>query len=320
VKRAAFFLLVVVCSPATAHAADVRVARDQARFTAARGEENRVRVARRGPQLLIDDAGAPIDAGAGCRALAAHRVHCRARRFRGRLGNGSDRFRGGAERDHVTGGPGADVLDGGDGLDYLRDDSRDADVLRGGAGADLLAGARGPDALRGGFAPDTIVAEGVGSTVSGGPGPDRIAALPRVGRIDCGPGRDSIAPLGLRRAIPRSCEHFQYQQLEEDVSARARRLSARRLEVPVPDLCGTLEVRGSCRVRVVLRQHGRSVGTAITAVTATRVRVRGLPRGARSIGIRTRAPPRTRCSPSACRSSGKSAIPAHGWQTTNRSA
>jgi Ca2+-binding RTX toxin-like protein len=79
------------------------------------------------------------------------------------LGEGNDRFVGGAAVDRVTGDSGDDVIDGGAG----------DDLLLGGTGNDRLEGGAGNDGLYGEAGRDVIVTSG-GDVVSGGSGDDRV--------------------------------------------------------------------------------------------------------------------------------------------------
>jgi hemolysin type calcium-binding protein len=275
-----------------ARAADVEVGGRTARLTAAPGEANDVVVMQAGRRLIVTDRSAALRAGPGCRRIRPDRVRCRARLVNAHLGDRDDRFSGGAERDRVHGEAGADTVRGGGGFDYLIDRSPEDDVLKGGPSFDAVISIRGEDQLEGGSGVDTLIAGSGGMRIEAGDGPDRIAAVADSGAIDCGAGGDVIDPLGLERTIPHTCEFFEHASLEEWVPARVRRTSPGVLRAPVPDLCGVLEVpdQKRCRVRVTLVDGSAVLGRAVASRGRVSVRVSGLPAGARSVGIRYRAP------------------------------
>ena len=189
-------------------------------FTAAPGERNQIVVAQAGasrpPTMIVADAGAPVQAGAGCTAIDRYTASCLAYYAFVDAGDGDDSVtvhpsagvdlhtrsdpyvRGGEGRDVLTGhgelagGPGEDVLTcpepcagslllGGPG----------SDVLRGGSGDDVLSGdGDGPPQLR---VIDTVISESgaVGNdTIDGGGGRDRIRFDGRAGgvRVDLAAG------------------------------------------------------------------------------------------------------------------------------------
>jgi len=72
------------------------------------------------------------------------------------LGDGADKFIGGADDESVDGGPGNDILNGGGGADVLAGSSGN-DILIGGAGDDILNGSSGVDDLTGGAGADLFV-------------------------------------------------------------------------------------------------------------------------------------------------------------------
>jgi Ca2+-binding RTX toxin-like protein len=187
----------------SAHAATVKVVNGTAVFIAAPGERNNVRAGTRaiqdGMTLRVDDAGAPLTAGPGCRQLAAGSVWCP--ESSGALplviyaGDENDRvfiddfdFRqvavhGGTGNDsiHVGNSVGTPaLLDGGPGDDTLSTamNSSDAPTLRGGAGDDVMT-----------------IAEGAGGQALGGKGDDRIVysgvTFLRPVRLDGGSGNDT---------------------------------------------------------------------------------------------------------------------------------
>jgi Ca2+-binding RTX toxin-like protein len=187
-----------------AHAATVEVVNGTAVFTAAPGEHNDVRAGTLaipdGRTLRIDDAGAPLTAGPGCRRLAVGSVWCPeatpgALALSVSTGDENDQvfiddsvFRtvtvhGGTGDDtiHVGNSVGTPaVLDGGAGDDQLSTamNSSDTPVLRGGSGDDVLT-----------------ILEGGGAQASGGAGNDRIvyvgAPFRQVVRLDGGSGNDT---------------------------------------------------------------------------------------------------------------------------------
>jgi Ca2+-binding RTX toxin-like protein len=187
-----------------AHAATVQVVDGTAVFTAARGEHNDVRAGtlaiRDGRTLRIDDAGAPLTAGAGCQQLDVGSVWCPedppgSLALSVSTGDQNDRvviddsvFRtvtvhGGSGDDtiHVGNSVGTPaVLDGGSGDDQLSTamNSSDTPTLRGGRGNDVLT-----------------ILEGGGANAFGGGGNDRIvyvgAPIRQVVRLAGGDGNDT---------------------------------------------------------------------------------------------------------------------------------
>src|SRR5215204_2767571 len=92
-------------------------------------------------------------------------------RFRDSLqgGAGDDRGSAGAGRDILVGNAGADKLIGGIDDDLLSGNAGD-DLLTGGAGADLLGGGAGRDRLFGGPGPDELIGGAGKDKLNGGPG------------------------------------------------------------------------------------------------------------------------------------------------------
>lgn len=269
--------ILVLTFAAPAAAAEVSVEREVLRFEAADGETNDVRIIADGDGLLVEDAGAALIAGAGC-SVRGDAVRCVAARTNVYLGDGDDRFRGGDERDKVRGQLGADRIHGGGAHDYVIDRSPENDVLRGGAGVDVVAGVYGADRAYGGADRDILVVLGDGAHARGGSGPDSLALGRRPGRVDCGTGSDIIDPLGLRRAIPRSCEFFEVPFTEETIRARIRDGF-----VPVPEC--QLEAGRRCKVSVTVFDGDEVVARRTTRADRVRVPVSAR---ARALGVRYR--------------------------------
>jgi hypothetical protein len=121
---------------------------EYAKFTAARGEQNRVTVRGRFGRVVIRDSGSRMRTRGGCRALGPHAAKCPAG-YAGpsiSLRDGNDRVNlrgsgtayGGAGNDRLTGGSYVSFF-GGTGKDVLRGGAQN-DWLNGGAGRDRLYG------------------------------------------------------------------------------------------------------------------------------------------------------------------------------------
>jgi len=144
-------------------------------FRAGPGEANVVRVARTGRTFAIRDAGSPLTAGTGCKAIDARAVSCSPPsglpfiRASIDLGDGNDSLAvteaiggrlddlddetliaGGPGDDRISSGDGSETLDGGPGADELRagggDDTfvadespRASDLFDGGSGVDAIS-------------------------------------------------------------------------------------------------------------------------------------------------------------------------------------
>lgn len=275
-----------------AYGSDVGTSGKKVMFSAAAGEANRVVVRGESGALRITDRGAVLEAAGGCVQLDEHRATCAGRRVAADLGDGDDVFNGSSEGDRVHGRDGADTISGGKGFDYLIDASRDDDELSGGPGFNVVVAFRGKDTVRGGPYFDVLVAPSPGARVFGGGGFDRLGVSPRAAHINCGQGSDVINPLGLMTVIPRSCESFEFEQLEESVKASVHRVSADVLRVPVPDLCGTLEAPDAerCAVHVQLLRDGQRLGHAVTADGVVNVELTVPATRLRSVAIRYHAP------------------------------
>ncbi len=132
--------------------------------------------------------------------------------------DGADRMHGGRGDDLVayparSGAVHADLAgDADDGEAGERDRiGRDVERLRGGAGADDLAGddrdnrldgGAGADRLAAGGGADRLSSAGDGAVLDGGPGEDAIEAGGGAARIDGGPGRDGIADTSGEAGAP----------------------------------------------------------------------------------------------------------------------
>ena len=98
---------------------------------------------------------------------------------------GNDLVRAGAGDDVVQGDNGSDMVFGGAGSDRIRAGNAD-DVAWGGSGGDAVQGGGGPDELHGGSGNDTV---------AGGPGDDRLWAGPGADVVHGGPGDDTLHAL-----------------------------------------------------------------------------------------------------------------------------
>jgi hypothetical protein len=120
---------------------------------------------------------------------------------------GDDRLFGYRGNDVIHGGRGDDHLEGGAGADRLFGDSGN-DLLNGGAGADVLAGGKGRDALSGGPGADRLFAQdGVRDVIRCGAGRDVVSA-DRIDAVtaDCEVGRPVRPPPGPPPPPPPSGE------------------------------------------------------------------------------------------------------------------
>jgi Ca2+-binding RTX toxin-like protein len=187
-----------------ASAARVEVATSGAvEVRAVRGETNRVTVASAPANpdaVLLDDAGAPLEAGRGCTPQAGA-VRCQvssgAFLVDVRLGDSRDRLdASGLDRDLrliALGGDGDDAIRGGDGSDFLSGAGR-ADHLIGGMGADELLGGTGNDRMLGGDGSDRLLGGRGDDTALGGNDRDRyldVQAESGDDRVVGGPGADA---------------------------------------------------------------------------------------------------------------------------------
>ncbi|HEX6712680.1 MAG TPA: calcium-binding protein [Thermoleophilaceae bacterium] len=160
---------------------------DEARFTAADGELNKVTITRATeppsfqPQVTIKDGGAPVKAGGGCTQVDDHTATCTGYNVVAIVaaGDGDDAVSGPAS---VDGGAGDDVLTGGS-------------VEQGGAGDDTLVGSDTGAQLDGGPGRDRI---------NGGPGADTITDAANAGEqdvVDGGDGGDVMSYAGRKAAV-----------------------------------------------------------------------------------------------------------------------
>jgi hypothetical protein len=162
-------------------------------FHGAPGERNAVTVTGSREALVVSDTGAPLTAGAGCRALDAHSVECRSsypplRSVQLHGEDGDDRLTDTARgiSGELLGGPGDDVLMGDD---FQRQD--------GGEGADRLVGSARADTLQGGAGPDELHAgEGIDRVIGDPPGPQGWPD-----KLDGGAGRDTVSYEGRTTAV-----------------------------------------------------------------------------------------------------------------------
>jgi len=140
-------------------------------------------------------------------------------------GDGPDGIEGGAEPDTIDGGAGDDRMIGGGGLDELSYAGRTApvvanlatktggeagetdtfgefDVLVGGAGDDVLTGARLPETIDGGAGDDTLRGRAGADALFGGEGADRLSGQAGDDRLfgDPAQGDDYYTPIIRLRA------------------------------------------------------------------------------------------------------------------------
>ena len=178
--------------PAAAGAASVRVEAGEVVFQGAPGEANDVTVDPWSGR--ISDAGAPIDAGAGCRpGTEPGKAECDwFQRGRFSLGDGNDRI----AFENASGGPPSFDVEGGDGADAV---AATTAVRRvdGGPGPDKLSTVSlgygyGGGELYGGEGDDELTSSG--GVADGGPGNDTISA---TGGASGGAGDDRIAITSL---------------------------------------------------------------------------------------------------------------------------
>jgi RTX calcium-binding nonapeptide repeat (4 copies) len=186
------------------------------RFQAADGERNRVTVGISDEaEYLVEDRGAALTAGTGCRQTEDPQVVlCRrdipegfggVEVFLGDLDDTARVLRGGGG---LVGGPGNDTLVGGPGADLVMGGTGD-DTLVGGPGEDDVHGGPGIDALRGGRGADQLDGAGfmagedsgslveLDNDVSGGPGHDFLRGAARDDRLRGDGGNDALFDGGL---------------------------------------------------------------------------------------------------------------------------
>jgi hypothetical protein len=196
--------------PVPAPAATVgRAASTTLTFDAARGETNRLTISTPSAgEYQFQDVGAPLTAGAGCRATPdIHVVLCRTAigpqeltGFHVELQDRNDTFvytgahieaEGFEPFASVRGGSGDDRLTGGKLHDEIYGDGG-ADVLRGGQGSDLLDGGAGGDRLSGGPSHDFLYGEGESDRLTAGGGDDVLHGGLGPDRLDGGTGNDEF--------------------------------------------------------------------------------------------------------------------------------
>jgi Ca2+-binding RTX toxin-like protein len=151
--------LTLAVVPTTAFASSASVSIQRVFYNASPGEVNQLTISASGGAYTLTDAGASIQAGAGCTG-AGNTVTCGAALIRG-----------------IT-------VMGGDGGDSLENTTSTPSTLSGGDGADSVTGGSGNDILRGNQGIDTI---------SGGAGDDSIDVRgDRADMVSCGAGTDSV--------------------------------------------------------------------------------------------------------------------------------
>lgn len=179
-RRGAIALLGAVCAllaPSAALASSAGVTDGVLTYEAAGGEVNQVTLGHYNGDYTINDGGAIISAGPGCRTTqGGHEAVCSGvTAIVVKLGDQPDSAVSQLLLTRVT-------IDGGDG----------GDTLTGGLPSDTLLGGAGDDTLRGGWGGDTIDAGNGTDTVDAGVGSDKIFV--RDGAVDtvtCGSETDS---------------------------------------------------------------------------------------------------------------------------------
>lgn len=186
---AAVAMLLIVPGPALAGQAEATLVGGKLTFKGG-SEKNRVAITYvpfdyDAPTYTVEDSGAVLDAGTGCKPVTSSEVHCD---FNGYdvpmkvdLGAGNDKLylrTGDGNAAKVKGGKGDDWLDG----------SEAGDKLDGGSGNDQLSGALGSD------------------TLLGGPGADAINADDGVrDNVNCGAGRGDLTLVDAKDKV-KGCE------------------------------------------------------------------------------------------------------------------
>ena len=213
-RRAHAFLplLCLIVAPASAHAATVRLGEPaneyhsgpSVSFLAAPGERNDLSIVVAADRsVTVRDAGAPLAAGRGCRALDAHRARCVSADPGGAIESGDANLGDGEDRVVVSvpaaAGWGALSLNGGAGSDLL-DASATSRILdpKAETGTVALGGGPGPDRLIGGVGDDSLYGGGASDTLVGGAGADVLGGDDARRRplgadsLDGGPGDDTV--------------------------------------------------------------------------------------------------------------------------------
>ena len=218
-------LLAALIAPATASAATARTeevclpGRDGpecsmvARFDAAPGEANDLRVQVDAEATLFSDAAASVVAGQGCTQVDDHTARCAARTSPTvDTGDGDDRVAGtlpGTNYVRTQLGPGDDrasgvAAHGDEGNDVLLDGSAleggpGDDELRGNAGENTLIGGPGSDVMDAGAGDDTVYAGDLGNLR---PGYSEATPAPLApDDVDGGPGQDELDYYAEPRAL-----------------------------------------------------------------------------------------------------------------------
>ncbi|MEA2492118.1 MAG: hypothetical protein QOJ29_29, partial [Thermoleophilaceae bacterium] len=197
-RRALAIAVIALAAPCTAHAANVSLYvppcapeqskygacySDEARFTAAPGEANKVTITRTvdppayQPQVTLKDDGAALEAGAGCKQVDEHTATCTGYNIVAivNAGDGDDSLSGPGT---LMGGPGDDTLSDGS----IEQGGPGADHLQAGETGALLQGGDGPDVATGGSGNDTLLDDGTPGeqdTFDGGAGEDVVSYADR---------------------------------------------------------------------------------------------------------------------------------------------
>ncbi|MEA2353610.1 MAG: hypothetical protein QOJ14_2024 [Thermoleophilaceae bacterium] len=201
-------LALALAVPAAAHAATTSVYTFEsgsraADFFAGPGEANQLTVTVHGDHVTFHDAGAPVQAGEGCRAIDLHTAVCDADiQTAADLGDRADSATF-VYRDNAS--DLAALAAGGDGDDRI--DARDSPhsaFLYGDAGDDVIAGGVDDDALEGGDGGDTLTGAHGDDHLSGEGYPGAAASRDS---FHGGAGRDTVSYGGRKQPVTVDLRH-----------------------------------------------------------------------------------------------------------------
>lgn len=164
--------------------------------------------------------------------------------------------------ENVRGGRGADLLAGSAGPNRLRSGGNEQagrDILLGRGGDDRLAGERGPDLLVGGDGDDRIFGNGGTDRLAGDAGDDVIDFFeydPSPSRFHCGSGTDLVVLPPARTLVRPACERVDVEDFVIERKFRYARNGDLRVRIKQ-----TLDFGPPawCRVVVALRDSGGNV-------------------------------------------------------------
>jgi Ca2+-binding RTX toxin-like protein len=161
---------------------------------AAPGEANALTLTGGRDAVVVRDAGAPLTAGKGCRAVDAATVRCRTHRDGDTFVDAVVRLGDGDDRAAIARAPGAPALapqvEGGDGADAITSSG----VLEGGPGNDRLTGTARKEGMSGGPGDDVLLGLGGDDALAGDTEPQDGSLGGPEGNdvLDGGPGRDGV--------------------------------------------------------------------------------------------------------------------------------